>query len=99
MGIMLPSDLMGKDYSMPQSSMDSMLEGLEARRKQENRRFWIPVIISIIALSFSMYAALKPSKELQPLILRDTVRIAVKEATPKIDTTKTYPKQKKSSLR
>ena len=62
---------------------EEMTESNRIKRKKDNFRFWVPVIISIIALSISIYAALKPSEKQSLLIIKDTVRIAAPYSFPK----------------
>jgi len=94
MPILMPSDLMGKNYSLPQSSMDDMVNAMESQRRAANRRFWIPVFISLIALGVSIWSVKISNSKQQLQVIRDTVRISVKQESPKIDSPKVYPTSK-----
>ena len=74
---------------------EAMTESNRIKRKKDNFRFWMPVIISIIALGISIYAALKPSEKQNLLIIKDTVRIAVPYNSPKNESLKSAEIKKK----
>ncbi len=66
----------------------------KSKQKQENIRFWIPVIISLASLAISIYAIKKQDIEPKQVILKDTVRIFVKSDSIKYQAPKNNPNKK-----